>query len=106
MTVHSSPDDLCGVLKELTTVLRDKLHPRREWLSIKHAAEEYDISERKLRAFLGHETHPLPARLVGGKWLVSRSDMDNWLRSFPRAGEDLDQLVDELIEEMRDKTRK
>jgi len=59
-----------------------------------------DIGERKLRAFLGHPTHPLPARLVGGKWLVSRRDFDEWARTFPRAGEDLDKMVADLLQEV------
>lgn len=74
----------------------------KEWLSLKSIHKEYaDISERKLREFLGHPIHPLPARLVGGKWLVSRSDLDTWLRSFPRAGENIDRLVDEVIADLR-----
>ena len=56
----------------------------KEWLALKTIPKEYvDLSERKLREFLGHPTHPLPARLVGGKWLVARSDLDAW----PGAGE-------------------
>ena len=73
----------------------------KEWLSIKTLTLTYaDIGERKLREFLGHPTHPLPARFVGGKWLIARSDFDTWARSFPKAGERIDQLVDDILEEI------
>ena len=76
----------------------------KQWLSLQTITKEYaDLSERKLRAFLSHPTHPLPARLVGGKWLVCREDLDQWLRSFPRAGEDIDRLVEEVMREMKGK---
>jgi hypothetical protein len=71
----------------------------KEWLSLKSIPQAYvDLSERTLRSYLGHPTHPLPARLVGGKWLVARSDLEAWLRSFPKAGEQLDKIVDEILE--------
>ena len=70
----------------------------KQWLSLKPIATEYaDISERKLREFLGHPTHPLPARLVGGKWIVSRVEFDQWARGFPKAGEELDKVVDGIL---------
>jgi hypothetical protein len=73
----------------------------KEWLSLKTLSQEHaDIGERKLREFLGHPTRPLPARLVGGKWLVNRQDFDEWVRSFPRAGEATDQIVDGLLKEI------
>ena len=72
----------------------------KQWLSLQTITREYaDLSERKLREFLNHPTHPLPARLVGGKWLIAREDFDAWARSFPRAGEDVDRLVNEVLEE-------
>ena len=74
----------------------------KEWMSLKTLTEDYaDLSERKLREFLGHPTHPLPARLIGGKWLVARSDVDAWLRGFPKAGEDVDRLVDSIMKGMK-----
>ena len=73
----------------------------KEWLSLKSIQAEYvDLSERTLRGYLGHPTHPLPARLVGGKLLVARKDLEQWLQSFPGAREHLDKIVDELIEEV------
>ncbi len=71
----------------------------KQWLSLRTITKEYaDLSQRKLRDFLNHPTHPLPARLVGGKWLVCREDLDEWLRSFPRAGEDVDRMVSEVLD--------
>jgi hypothetical protein len=73
----------------------------KEWLSLKSISNEYaDIGERKLREFLGHSTHPLPARLVGGKLLVARVDLEQWLRSFPQAREAIDRVVEEIMAEM------
>lgn len=75
----------------------------KEWLSLKTLANEYvDLSERKLREYLGHASHPLPARLVGGKWLVARDEIDNWLSQFPKAGEDTDRVVEKLMKEVTD----
>ncbi len=77
------------------------VHIDKTWISLKTIEREYaDLSERTLRKFLTHETHPLPAKLVEGKYLVNRLDFDEWLRGFPGASEDLDQLVDQIIEEV------
>ena len=74
----------------------------KEWMSLTRIPKEYaDISERQLRNFLNHPTHPLPARRVSGKWLVYRPDLDEWLRSFPRAGEDVDRMVDEVLNDLK-----
>jgi hypothetical protein len=73
----------------------------KQWLSLQTIAKEYaDLGERTLRQFLSHPTHPLPARLVGGKWLIAREDFDAWARSFPRASEDIDRLVDEVLSDV------
>jgi hypothetical protein len=74
----------------------------KQWMSLTTIPKEYaDLSERKLREFLSHPTHPLPARFVGGKWLIARDDFDAWVRSFPRAGEDVDQIVKEVLDEIQ-----
>ena len=70
----------------------------KKWRLLKSIASEYaDIGERTLRDFLRHHTNPLPARLVRGKWLVDVDEVDVWLRSFPKAGEELDQQKIGLI---------
>jgi hypothetical protein len=71
------------------------------WFDLKRAAAYTSLSVRKLQDYLKDPLRPLPARLVGGKWLIAQDDLDGWLRSFPRAGEDLDRLVDEVMEEFK-----
>jgi hypothetical protein len=70
------------------------------WLDLKRAGEYCCLSVRTLRKYIGDATHPLPVRIVGGKWLVAQADLDVWLRSFPRAGEQIDQLVEDLLQEI------
>jgi hypothetical protein len=71
------------------------------WFDLKRAAAYTSLSVRKLQDYLKDPLRRLPARLVGGKWLIAQDDLDGWLRSFPRAGEDLDRLVDEVMEEFK-----
>ena len=74
----------------------------KQWMSLQTIYKEYaDLGERNLRKDLRDPTHPLPARLVGGKWLVARDDFDAWIRTFPKAGEDIDQVVDEVRKDVR-----
>jgi hypothetical protein len=70
------------------------------WLDLQRAAAYCSLSIRKLREYLGHPIRPLPAHLVGGKWLIRREGLDDWLQGFPRAGEQTDRLVDELMQEL------
>lgn len=72
------------------------------WLDLQHAAEHCSLSVRTLRKYVGDATHPLPVRLVGGKWLMNREDLDTCLGGFPRAGEATDHLVDELVRGLTD----
>ena len=67
------------------------------WLDLKRGAERSSLSVRTLRRYIGDSIHPLPVRLVGGKWLIHKDELDQWLQRFPRAGEDIDRLVDEAI---------
>ncbi len=76
----------------------------KEWMSLKTVAKEYaDLSERTLRGYLGHPERPLPARYVGGKLLIPRAELEMWLRSFPRRGEDIDRIVEGMLENLKDK---
>ena len=70
------------------------------WLDLKRAAEYTSLSVRTLRGYIGDLHHPLPVRIVGGKWLIHPSDLDQWIKSFPAGREDIDQLVDELVSEV------
>jgi hypothetical protein len=40
------------------------------------------LSERTLRSYLAHPTHPLPCYRVGGRVLVRRSEFDRWVEQF------------------------
>ena len=71
----------------------------RGWLDLKHSAEYCGLSVRTLRKFLGDAVHPLPAHLVGGKWLCAPEELDRWVRGFPRAGEAIDRIVAEVLKE-------
>ena len=71
------------------------------WLDLKSAAEYCSLSVRTLRRYIGDAHHPLPVRIVGGKWLTHPTDLDQWIKSFPAGREDIDRLVDEVMEEMK-----
>ncbi len=71
------------------------------WLDLKGAAEYCALSVRTLRRYLGDPHHPLPVRLVGGKWLSHPGDLDRWIQSFPAGREEIDQLVEELMSEVK-----
>jgi len=70
------------------------------WLDLRRAAEYTSLSVRNLRGYIGDPHHPLPVRIVGGKWLTSASLLDRWIESFPAGREDIDRLVDEVINEV------
>jgi hypothetical protein len=70
------------------------------WLDLKRAAEYCSLSVRTLRRYIGDPHHPLPVRIVGGKWLAHPADLDQWIQAFPAGKEDIDRLVDEVISEV------
>ena len=70
------------------------------WLDLKRAAEYCSLSVRTLRRYIGDPHHPLPVRIVGGKWLTHPGDLDQWIKSFPRGREDIDQLVNEVLSDI------
>ena len=76
--------------------------PERGWLDLRRMAEYTCLSVRTLRRYIGDPLRPLPVRLVGGKWLARISNLDEWLKSFPQADADLDRLVNEVLEDLRD----
>ena len=71
------------------------------WLDLQKAAKYLSLSVRTLRTYIGHHEHPLPVRRVGGKWIGRSDSLDQWAESFPLAGEDIDRVVDELMEDIR-----
>lgn len=71
------------------------------WLDLKRAAEYCSLSLRTLGRYIGDAAHPLPVRIVGGKWLTHPSDLDRWIKDFPAGREDLDRLVDTVLDDLR-----
>jgi hypothetical protein len=89
----SALNDIAAALQAIRKAL-ERPAGSRQWLSLAGVAREYaDISERKLRQFIGHHEHPLSVRRVDGKLLAHRDDLDTWLRGVPRASEDIDDLM-------------
>ena len=70
------------------------------WLDLQRASEYLSLSVRTLRSYIGHHEHPLPVRRIGGKWVGNSDALDRWAESFPLAGERLDQIVDQIVEEV------
>ena len=104
---------LPGVLSALRTTLEDLRQALAAgtasgpaWLGLKAASTYCGVSERKLRSFLGHSTHLLPAHRIAGKWVINVADLDRWLRSFPKAGQEIDCLVDELLADLNNGRRR
>jgi len=72
--------------------------PSRPWLGLQDIATDYvPLSERTLRKFIGPSTHRLPVQRVGGTWLSHVDDLDTWLRSFPKAGDELECIGEEVM---------
>jgi helix-turn-helix protein len=72
----------------------------RGWFDLKDAADHCSLSVRTLRRYIGDAQHPLPVRMVGGKCLVSQDELDAWVSGFPRAGEDVDTMVNEVLRDL------
>jgi excisionase family DNA binding protein len=71
-------------------------------LSLRALAQYAHLSIRTLRKALKDPVHPLPYYHVGRKYLVRRSDFDAWLEYFRQSAEtDLDQLVNDVLQELR-----
>jgi hypothetical protein len=70
------------------------------WLDLANAATYASLSVCTLRKYLTDSSHRLPAHLVGGKWLIAPADLDRWVKSFPRAGADIDQMVETVMRDL------
>jgi excisionase family DNA binding protein len=76
--------------------------PRDRYLDLPVAARYTAFSVRTIRSWLTHPEHPLPCYRVGGKILLRRSELDQWLAAFRQIGrQDLDALVDGLVREFQ-----
>lgn len=61
-------------------------HEAERAYTLANAAEIKDVSEQHLRrAIKSTGPHFLKAKLVGGKYRVSASDLDDWYRRLPDA---------------------
>ena len=52
-----------------------------------------------MREWVSKADNPLPARRVGGKLFVAKSDFDSWMATQPAAGpeQDINAIVDEVV---------
>lgn len=57
--------------------------PAQRWGDIGTAARQYGVSPVFLRRYLTHDSYPLPAKKVGGKWLVDLLAMHQWVLGVP-----------------------
>jgi len=71
------------------------------WLDLRRAADYCSLSVRTLRRYIGDAQHPLPVRIVGGKWLTHPTDLDKWIKSFPAGRDDIDRMVAEVLSDIQ-----
>jgi excisionase family DNA binding protein len=50
-----------------------------EWLSLREVTRYVNVSERTLRSWIHAQMDALPACRVGGRILLRRSELDQWL---------------------------
>jgi len=60
------------------------------------------VSERTVREWLKHPTHPLPCFRISAKTvIISREDADNWIQQFAEGNENkVDDLVNEVMKNL------
>ena len=81
-------------------VIRTDLDP---YLSLKALSAYSGMSVKKLREALTDPVNSLPHYCVGGgKFLVQRSDFDQWIARFRQEGSDVDGLVAEIASEVEE----
>lgn len=73
--------------------------PKPTYLDLKTLAAYASCSVRWLRYRLKDPWHPLPHYRIRGKLLVRREEFDAWITRYRvcRRGEDLTQLVDQIV---------
>jgi excisionase family DNA binding protein len=57
----------------------EKTPTNAEWLSLREVTRYVNVSERTLRSWIHAPIDALPACRVGGRILVRRSELDQWL---------------------------
>ena len=98
------PDEVLNELRAIRAALEGLAlsSPTQRWGSIDTAARQYDVSVSFLRRCVQDASYPLPAKKVGGKWLVDLSAMHQWVLGYPDAQRKQMELVDELLKEVLD----
>lgn len=74
-----------------------------EWMDLSTLSRYCCASTRTLREWASRVDNPMPARRVGGKLFVSRSQFDEWMATQPAAGpeQDISAIVDEIVGSVR-----
>ena len=71
------------------------------YINLKNLAKRLDLSERTVRNHI-HAVHdPLPARLVGGRYLMSLHEVDAWLERRRVVANKFDSLVNEVMQSLK-----
>ena len=91
---------LCA--QSLEKLLREKIANliQVRWRPLPEAAKRLGVSVRTLRRWIALPVDPLPCAQVDpqGKLLIHDGEADEWLKRH-RAGRDLDQLANEILED-------
>jgi excisionase family DNA binding protein len=73
------------------------------WMTLKQAAAYTGLHPDTLIAHIKDNSgHPLPARLIGRRWLIEQSQLDEWIRTYPQPlpKVDIDRIVDDVLKRM------
>jgi len=76
-----------------------------EWLGLKQLTRYGSVSDRTLRSWISSPVDPLPASKVCGKWLVRKSDFDDYMerhRFKPLETVDVDGMVRDVLKGVAD----
>lgn len=73
-----------------------------EWMDLRYLTGYVCASERTLRTWINLKCDPLPSVCIGGKILVSRTELDLWLQNHRVKPVDLGGIVDEMVEAVTD----
>ena len=75
-------------------------HEPKVWKGLPILLETYiGLSERTLQSDTGRATHLLALRCIHRKRLVHRNELGLWPQSLPKAVEEVDRLVTNILED-------
>jgi len=72
------------------------------YFDLKRLSTYSSLSVRTLREYLSRPDDPIPSFRIGRKILVKRSEFDEWIHKYRTKTENLDQLVDSLLGDLKD----